>query len=353
VNRLESNVKKPKEYYVSVIITTRNRPEFLKTLLESLIRQTYKNFEVIIIDDGSSPSNREKVKKIFEEFSRKLRIDLIINPCNLGIPMSLNRGVHRARGEIIAVIDDDCIADENWLSELVKWYKIPAVGGAGGKIIEIDETITDHKYLKKLLRKNNTNKEKRRYNRPIGKVHWTGGCSSGFTDGNRLLFVDFLSGANMSYRKELVLRVKGFSTIYRGNALRFETDIGFNIKKLGYKIIFDPDAVVFHRRAKHGGARVSALEWYYWHARNTIIFLLKNLDRRFFRLAIYVLRRIYFILKKKNVCPSAKPRKWHYVLIKYVRGILDGITYWVKFRKGHLLTILKLLESSLNTCMIQ
>lgn len=94
---------------VSVIITTYNRPKYLRETLESIINQTYENFEVLIIDDGSKQPNAIENKTIVNSY----------NKCNYyykkntGQPDSRNFGIKRAKGEFIAFCDDDDL----WIKE--------------------------------------------------------------------------------------------------------------------------------------------------------------------------------------------------------------------------------------------
>ena len=80
------------------------------------------------------------------------------------------------------------------------------------------------------------------------------------------------------------------------NAYRFETDLSLRIKRLGYRIIFDPKAIVYHRRAPKGGVRVNVYEWNYWFSRNHTIYLLTCLNRGALRAMFFVLREIIRVL---------------------------------------------------------
>lgn len=84
---------------ISIAIATRNREEFLTDLLKSLCHQSFKNFEVIIVDDNNGSRSGKGVKRIIEKYSDELRIKLLCNLCNIGLPISLNRGVSIARGK--------------------------------------------------------------------------------------------------------------------------------------------------------------------------------------------------------------------------------------------------------------
>ncbi len=89
---------------VSVVMATHNRAEYLKKAADSVFAQTYKNIELVIVNDAST----DKTLEVISELARKdKRIIALTNETNSGYQKSLNRGVSLARGEYIARIDDD------------------------------------------------------------------------------------------------------------------------------------------------------------------------------------------------------------------------------------------------------
>jgi len=96
---------------VSVIIPTFNRATFLKTAIESVLRQNYDNFEIIITDDNSQDNTQGVVK----EFSDK-RIRYIRQKKNKGVSAARNTAIKVSEGEYIAFLDDD----DEWLAEKLK-----------------------------------------------------------------------------------------------------------------------------------------------------------------------------------------------------------------------------------------
>lgn len=97
---------------VSIVIPTYNRSSLLVRLLESIHLQTYKNYEIIIIDDNSL--NKEKYNEIIEDY-KSIFNELIYvrNNKNMGAPYSRNRGIKLAKFDLIALVDDD----EEWLPD--------------------------------------------------------------------------------------------------------------------------------------------------------------------------------------------------------------------------------------------
>lgn len=92
---------------VSVIMPTYNREELLPRAIESVLSQTYKNFEFIIIDDGSTDNTLQLLKKYADQDKR---IRVFRNDVNKGIAYSRERGLNAARGKYIAIMDSDDIS---------------------------------------------------------------------------------------------------------------------------------------------------------------------------------------------------------------------------------------------------
>ncbi len=93
-----------KEPLVTVLLPVYNRPTVVKTI-DSILKQTYKNFEILIIDNASTDNTVDEIKKIEDS-----RIRLIVNEENKGQTYSLNKGLQLAKGTYIARIDSDDLA---------------------------------------------------------------------------------------------------------------------------------------------------------------------------------------------------------------------------------------------------
>ncbi len=115
---------------VSVVIVTYNRPKDVLETVESLLRQSVKPFEIIVIDDGSNPP----VTLEFQSENLKvIRFDQ-----EVGLSNARNHGVKIANGEYIAFIDDDAIAEKNWVEEIQKGLESADV--IGGPIRPLYQT---------------------------------------------------------------------------------------------------------------------------------------------------------------------------------------------------------------------
>src|SRR6185437_4271135 len=94
----------------SIIIPVYNRPDEIKELIESLTRQTFKNFEVLVIEDGSTI----KCEDVIKPFSSQLDLKYYFKP-NSGQGFSRNFAFELARGDYFIIFDSDCIIPDNYL----------------------------------------------------------------------------------------------------------------------------------------------------------------------------------------------------------------------------------------------
>lgn len=100
---------------VSVIIANWNGRHLLPECLDALKGQTLRDFEVIVVDNGSTDGSVEFLRANYGGFAAVLP-----QSRNLGFGAANNVGIRRARGRFIALLNNDAVADERWLEELVK-----------------------------------------------------------------------------------------------------------------------------------------------------------------------------------------------------------------------------------------
>ena len=111
----------------SFIIPVYNRPDEVDELLDSLTRQTIRDFEVVVVEDGSSIP----CKDVVDNYADRLSIHYY-NKENSGPGQTRNYGVERANGEYMLILDSDCILPENYLKEVeaeLQCKKADAFGG--------------------------------------------------------------------------------------------------------------------------------------------------------------------------------------------------------------------------------
>lgn len=205
--------------YFSLIIPVFNRPDEVNELLESLTKQHCKDFEVIIVEDGSQVPCDAVVKS----YSDRLDIHYYNKP-NSGPGQSRNYGAERATGEYLIVLDSDCIIPEGYL-DAVKAELDAAPADAFGGPDRAHESFTD---IQKAI------------NYAMTSFFTTGGIRGG----KKKLDKFYPRSFNMGIRADVYRALGGFSK------MRFGEDIDFSIRifKGGYKCRLFPEAWVWHKR---------------------------------------------------------------------------------------------------------
>lgn len=123
---------------VTVLMTVYNGSQYLKTAIDSILNQTYPNFEFIIIDDGSSDSTPDIIRSFHDS-----RMKIIQNTVNLGVSLAKNKGLEIAQGTYIAIADCDDISLPNRLEAQVLFMeKHPEIDACGSWIKNLRESAT-------------------------------------------------------------------------------------------------------------------------------------------------------------------------------------------------------------------
>ncbi|MBW3015153.1 glycosyltransferase family 2 protein [Candidatus Woesearchaeota archaeon] len=126
---------------VSIIILNYNGKRFLKDCINSVLKQTYKDYEVILVDNGSSDDSAEYVKKQFPS------VKVVRNEENLGFAEGNNLGVRHAKGKYICLLNNDTVVNKEWLEEKMKIIEgNPLVRLVGGNVIDFHTKTEDDKW---------------------------------------------------------------------------------------------------------------------------------------------------------------------------------------------------------------
>lgn len=117
---------------ITVVIITRNRSEFLDRCLSSIVNQVVSPQKVVVVDNGSTDQTWLTISKY-----RKIFPIRTIRETHVGIPYARNTGIKIAKGDIVAFLDDDCIADPQWILSIEKFFRQyrQAVGVIGNTLV--------------------------------------------------------------------------------------------------------------------------------------------------------------------------------------------------------------------------
>jgi GT2 family glycosyltransferase len=126
------------EAFVSVVVLNHNGASVISRCIECLLTQSYTNFEIIVVDNNSTDSSLS----ILQNYFNAGRIMLVRSNRNYGVPGGRNLGLSHARGEIVAFIDNDGYARDNWLTEGVKTLlSDPRLGAVAPLVFFADNTL--------------------------------------------------------------------------------------------------------------------------------------------------------------------------------------------------------------------
>lgn len=199
----------------SVVVPTFNRAATLRQTLTALISQDYPDYEIIVVDDGSTDGTREMIAREFPQVH-------YVYQANRGPAAARNRGIAIATGDIIAFTDDDCLPPRDWLSRLADGYaRYPQVAGVGGGLrAPVD-----------LLKKNSFAQYEYHISRDVyaaGDKEYLGNfeCPAGGT-------------ANMSYRRTVLKLMNGFDEEFPVPAGE-DADLKWRICQQGNQLLYVP-----------------------------------------------------------------------------------------------------------------
>ncbi|MCG2686463.1 glycosyltransferase family 2 protein [Candidatus Parcubacteria bacterium] len=216
-----------KHPFVSVIIVNYNAKNYLRSCLEAVVQNTYPNYEVLVVDNGSTDGSNVMVAHQFGD-----RVQLLPLAKNFGPAYARNRGVEQAQGKYLAFLDNDTIPDKNWLGAAVgEMEKDISIGAVQCKLLlASDRKKFDYAgdYLSQ-------------YGFLVQRVEASVVDHGQFDQKDEILSA---KSAAMLIRKDVFEEVGGFDEDYF--IYLEETDLGWRTWLAGYRIIFVPDSVVYH-----------------------------------------------------------------------------------------------------------
>ena len=228
--------KKP---LVSVVIACPNDSQMLRQCLDALEKQTYRNFEVIVLPDESLDDSSSKLQTFNFQLST-------IPTGKVRPAEKRNAGIAEAKGEIVAFIDDDAYPDPHWLEFAVKYFAIDDVGAVGGPGV----TPPDDGFLARM--------GGRVYANPLV----SGNYRYRYVGGRTLRQIDDYPSCNLFVRTSLLRSFNGYRTDFWPGE---DTLLCRDILAAGKRIVYDPWTTVFHHRRPLFGAHLRQLGRYAFH----------------------------------------------------------------------------------------
>lgn len=208
------------EPLVSIVIACPNESAMLTECLAAIDKQTYRNFEVIVLPDSKTGKVRPAEKR--------------------------NLGIKEAKGEIVAFIDDDAYPDVHWLEYAIKYFGEETIGALGGPGV----TPPNDSYLSKIG------------GRIYSNVLVAGSYRYRYVAGGVKRDVDDFPSCNLFVRKSVLDKIGGFRTDFWPGE---DTLLCKDIVDSGFRIVYDPWVVVNHHRRAFLGAHLRQLSRYAFH----------------------------------------------------------------------------------------
>ncbi len=248
--------------HVTVCICTRNRGESIAATLQSLLASTYRDFDVVIVDQSTNDDTARAVAKTTAGDARFH----YVRSTTVGLSAARNIAVGQARGPLIAFTDDDCEVSPEWLSVLVdRFSRYPDVGEVCGMVRAAPHDPTaGHIPIFTVQREERI------------RSPWRMWRASGI-------------GANMSFRREALQAAGPFDEMLGPGAALYncdDLDMTYRVLRAGYSVLNTPDAYVLHSgfRPWHQGGKalihrsyISIAASYMKHARAGDIAILPTL----------------------------------------------------------------------------
>ena len=216
---------------VTVVVCTYNGAKTISGCVEALARLDYPDYEVIVVDDGSTDGAGD----LAEAHGAR-----VIRTPNLGLSAARNTGTSAATGEIVAFCDDDCRPDRDWLRYLVHTFATGDYAGVGGPNVPPPGPIVAESVG----------------HAPGGPAHVLASPT----------VAEHIPGCNMAFRRSALERVGGFDPQFR--VAGDDVDLCWRIQGAGGTLGFSPGALVWHRsrstvtaylRQQRGYGRAEAL----------------------------------------------------------------------------------------------
>ena len=240
---------------ISIILVTFNSSTHIESCLDSIFNQSFKDYEVIVIDNASTDETKSLLKAKYRD------VTLLENSENFGPCHARNQGITKASGKFILCLDHDVKLLNNFLENMRKAIESQdTIGAAGAKILMVNaKTIYSTGIYPSYLW--------RFYDIGSGREDGPGFREKKYVFG--------VSAAAAIYRREALEAIKQNGEYFDEDFFYFfeDVDLSWRIQKKGWRILYYPDAVCFH---KAGRSRNKDKISQYFCFRNRYLLLAKN-----------------------------------------------------------------------------
>lgn len=250
---------------ISIIICTFNRSSLLKRAIASLMAQSIPSneYEIIIIDNNSTDNTRQIVTETIRIAQNNI---FYFHEPEQGLSLARNRGIREARGEIVAFLDDDALADYIWLEKLLEGFSSERTACVGGRVTPFWDKLT-------------------------GWPGWLHSRLIGFYtvvnygDCEYLHYPNYPAGTNIAFRKAAFAVAGNFNAALgrTGQSLLSmeEADICLRIEQAGYQICYCPEAIVQHLVPEERLTKAWLKERSHWQGISSAILELDRFGKTF------------------------------------------------------------------------
>jgi GT2 family glycosyltransferase len=236
---------------ISVIIPNWNGAHLLPTCLDSLRRQTCADREIIVVDNASTDGSRELLARDYGD------VCLVALPRNRGFTGACNAGIRVSQGEFVALLNSDTEADENWLAEVVAAFeRHPEAGLVASKMRLFDRRETLHT-AGDFYRLDGVPGNRGVWQRDEGQF-------------DREEYVFSACGGSAAYRRTMLDEIGLLDEDFFFSCE--DVDLAWRAQLAGWKCVFAPRAIVYHRLAATGGGPTAS----FYDGRNMIWVIAKD-----------------------------------------------------------------------------
>lgn len=240
---------------MSVVVLTCAGPPQLRSCLLGLARSQVAPAEVIVVDGSPGGGTAEMLAREFP------KVRVLRNAAGPPARREARRiGAAAATGDVVAFLDDDAVPDEHWLDTLREHYADPAVTGVGGRLLSRNPAKQGSRQLP-------------------GRLLADGRLVANFRENpGRSVLVHHLSGVNMSFRRDLLVRRGLVGHGYSGNAVWEDADVCWRVRRSGGLLVFDPRAIVHYEpgRPRTGGRKPPRAVLRHYAVRNNLALLIRH-----------------------------------------------------------------------------